>query len=248
MNDQLSAIRYYLRQDSLPTPWCPGCGNGIVLKSVCDSFEKLKFSKENTVVVSGIGCSGRSAGIFDLDSVHTAHGRAIPVAEGIKMANNCLNVIVLSGDGDLLGIGGNHLMHASRRNTDITVICFSNEIYGMTGGQVAPTTRRGTKTLTTPEGSKDKAIDFQPLIKAQGCFYAKSTVYHVKHLEQCIVEALKYKGFSYVDVKVQCITNNGRRLGFKNAYEMLLQFKENYSINDRPESLEQEDIGITKCI
>ena len=203
--------------------------------------------KDNTVVVSGIGCSGRSAGTFSLDSVHTVHGRAIPVAEGIKMANDDLNVVVLSGDGDLLGIGGNHLVHASRRNTNITVICFSNEIYGMTGGQAAPTTRQGTKTLTTPEGCRERPIDLQPLIKAHNCFYAKTTVYHVKHLEQCIVEALKYEGFAFVDVKVHCITNNGRRLGFKNASEMLLQFKENYKINDKPDILQPEEIGITKC-
>lgn len=239
-------VRKYLKQEYLPTPWCPGCGNGTVLKAVCDAFYDLGFEKNNTVVVSGIGCSGRSAGFFDLDSVHTAHGRALPFAEGIKMGNSKLNVVVLSGDGDLLGIGGNHLIHASRRNTNITAICFTNEIYGMTGGQAAPTTKCGTKTLTTPKGSIDSPMNFQVLLKAHGCFYAKSTVYHTKHLKESIVEALKYKGFAFVEAKTQCISNNGRRLGFKNGAEMLQEFKESYDINDRPTILDSGEIGITK--
>lgn len=243
-----SSINNFLKHENLPTPWCPGCGNGTVLKGVCDAFKERNFQKDNTVVVSGIGCSGRSAGLFSLDSVHTAHGRALPFAEGIKMANEKLNVVVLSGDGDLLGIGCNHLVHASRRNTNITAICFANEIYGMTGGQAAPTTNIGIKTLTTPKGNKDKPIDLQALIQAHECFYARSTVYHVKHLQQCIVEALKHEGFAFVEVKTQCITNNGCRLGFKNASEMLMQFKDLYKISDRPNMLNSDEIGITKCI
>ena len=237
----------YLKKESLPTPWCPGCGNGSILRAVCSAFSDLQFKKDNVVVVSGIGCAGRSAGFFDLDSIHAAHGRSVPVAEGIKMVNDALNVVVLSGDGDLLGIGGNHLIHASRRNTNITVVCFSNEIYGLTGGQAAPTTPTGTKTLTSPDGYNEITMDIQPLLKSHNCFYAKSTVYHYKHLEQCLTAALKYDGFSFVDIKVQCITNNGRRLGFNNATEMLQQFKENYMINERPASLEPEELGITKC-
>ncbi len=243
----LSGVKFYLKQESLPTPWCSGCGNGTILKAVCDAFKELGFQKNNTVVVSGIGCSGRSAGFFDLDSVHTAHGRALPFAEGIKMANSELNVVVLSGDGDLLGIGGNHLLHASRRNTNITAVCFSNEIYGMTGGQASPTTSKGQRTLTTPEGCRDNPIDLQGLIKAHGCFYAKTTTYHVEHLRRSVVAGLKYKGFSFVEVKSQCISNNGRRLGFNSAAEMLLKFKELYKISDRPERLDPNEIGVTKC-
>lgn len=247
MSENLSAVKYYLKKEALPTPWCPGCGNGLVLKAVCEAFKEMGFRKDNTVVVSGIGCSGRSSGFFDLDSVHAVHGRAIPVAEGIKIANGDLNVVVLSGDGDLLGIGGNHLVHSSRRNTDITVVCFSNDIYGMTGGQVSPTTPLGTKTITTPEGASDKPVDIQSLIKAHDCFYARSTVCHRKHLEQSIVAALWHKGFAFVEAKVQCLTNNGRRLGFKNASEMLQHLKDSYKINDRPDSLQPGEIGITKC-
>src|SRR5574337_973593 len=128
--DKETHFKRYLKLDLLPTPWCPGCGNGIVLKTICQAFDEVDLPRDGTVVVSGIGCAGRSAGFFDLDSVHTAHGRAIPVAEGIKYANDALHVVVVSGDGDLLGIGGNHLLHAIRRNTNITVICYANEIYG----------------------------------------------------------------------------------------------------------------------
>jgi 2-oxoglutarate/2-oxoacid ferredoxin oxidoreductase subunit beta len=236
----------YLKQNLLPTQWCPGCGNGIVLKLVCQSMETLNFPKKGTVVVSGIGCSGRSAGFFNLDSVHTAHGRAIPVAEGIKLANEKLNVIIISGDGDLLGIGGNHLLHASRRNTDISIICISNAIYGMTGGQYSPTTEAGSKTLTTPSGNTDTPIDVQALIKAHNCFYARSTAYHLKHAMKCIVEALEHKGLSFVEIKTQCITNDGRRRGFKNGYEMLMDYKNNYKINDNSSELKHGEIGIIK--
>lgn len=235
----------YLKQDLLPTTWCPGCGNGIVLKTVCDAFDELNISKKDVAVVSGIGCSGRSAGYFDLDSVHTAHGRAIPVAEGIKLANEKLKVVVISGDGDLLGIGGNHLLHASRRNTDITVVCYNNEIYGMTGGQVSPTTFSGTKTLTTPTGCTDRPLNVQAIIKGHDCFYARTTAFHIKHLKKSIKAALQHKGFSFVEARVQCIVNNGRRLGFKNAHEMLMAFKNNYKINDKTPMLNENEIGIT---
>lgn len=235
----------FLKRELLPTPWCPGCGNGIILKLVCEAFHELNFEKDKTVVVSGIGCAGRSAGFFDLDSVHTAHGRAIPVAEGIKVANENFRVVVLSGDGDLLGIGGNHLLHAARRNTPITVICYSNEIYGMTGGQVSPTTKQGTKTLTTPEGNHDVPVNAQAIIKAHRCFYARSTTFHLQHLKKSIVEALKHPGFSFVDVICQCIVNNGRRLGFKDGYEMLMYYKNTYKINDNVDSLKENEIGVT---
>jgi 2-oxoglutarate/2-oxoacid ferredoxin oxidoreductase subunit beta len=235
----------YLKEGLLPTRWCPGCGNGIILKTVCEAFDELNIAKNEVVVVSGIGCSGRSAGFFDLDTVHTVHGRAIPVAEGIKTANEKLKVVVMSGDGDLLGIGGNHLLHATRRNTDITVICFNNEIYGMTGGQVSPTTRSGIKTLTTPAGCPDRPLNVQALIKGHGCFYARTTAFHIKHMKKCVTAALKHEGFSFVEARIQCIVNNGRRLGFNNAYEMLMDYKDNYKINDNAHLLNDNEIGIT---
>lgn len=244
MNRKLTYLNY-LKEDLLPTEWCAGCGNGIVLKLVCQAMEKQNLLKKGTVVVSGIGCSGRSAGFFNLDSVHTAHGRALPVAEGIKLANANLNVIVISGDGDLLGIGGNHLLHTSRRNTDITVVCIANAIYGMTGGQFSPTTELGSKTLTTPQGNVETPIDVQAIVKAHSCFYARSTTFHLKHALKCMVEAMQHKGMSFVEVKTQCITNDGRRRGFKDGYEMLQSYKAGYKINDKTNRLKNSEIGIT---
>lgn len=245
MNNDTNFKRY-LKLDLLPTPWCPGCGNGIVLKTICQAFDELDLPKNGTVVVSGIGCAGRSAGFFDLDSVHTAHGRAIPVAEGIKYANDALNVVVVSGDGDLIGIGGNHLFQAIRRNTNITVICYANEIYAMTGGQVSPITPHNTKTLTTPNGNPDRPADIQFLFKSNNCFFARTTAYHLNHMRKCIVEALKFKGFSFVEARTMCIVNYGRRLGYKNSNEMLLHYKEFYKINDYAEALAENEIGIIK--
>jgi len=245
MTKELTYLNY-LKQDRLPHQWCPGCGNGIILKLSCLAMEKLKFLKKGTVMVSGIGCSGRSAGFFDLDSVHTAHGRALPVAEGIKLANEELNVMVISGDGDLFGIGGNHLLHASRRNTNITVICISNAIYGMTGGQCSPTTEITSKTLTTPRGNVDSPINVQAIITGHNCFYGRSTTFHFNHALKCIFEALQHKGFSFVEIKSQCITNDGRRRGFKNSYEMMMSYKENYKINNNTNKLEDNEIGMIR--
>ena len=245
MTKELTYLNF-LKQERLPHQWCPGCGNGIILKLACMAMEKMKFQQEGTVMVSGIGCSGRSAGFFDLDSVHTVHGRALPVAEGIKLANEKLNVMVISGDGDLFGIGGNHLLHASRRNTDITVICISNAIYGMTGGQCSPTTEMTSKTLTTPRGNVDSPINVQALITAHNCFYGRSTTFHFNHALKCVFEALQHKGFSFVEIKSQCITNDGRRRGFKNSYEMMMSYKETYKINNNTNKLEHNEIGIIK--
>lgn len=237
-------FKHYLKLDLFPTTWCPGCGNGIVLKTICQAFHELSLPKKGTVVVSGIGCSGRSAGYFDLDSVHTAHGRAIPVAEGIKYANDALHVVVVSGDGDLLGIGGNHLIHAIRRNTNITVICYANEIYGMTGGQVSPLTPHNAKTLTTPRGNMDYPTDIQYYFKQRSSYFARTTAYHLNHMKKCILEALKFKGFSFVEARTMCIVNYGRRLGYKNSNEMLLHYKEYYKIKDYAVELAQDEIGI----
>lgn len=235
----------FLKMGRLPTSWCGGCGLGIILKAVCQVFDELGYSSEDTVVVSGIGCSGRSAGYFNLDTVHGAHGRAIPLAEGIKAANERLNVVVLSGDGDLLGIGGNHLIHAGRRNSDLTAICADNEIYGMTGRQRSPTTGLGVRTLTSPNGNEDRPLDAQALVRAHGNFYARTTTYHLAHLKRSLRAALEHRGFSFVDVKCQCITNHGRRLGFRTGYEMLMLFKDAYKIRENAERLAPDEIGVT---
>jgi 2-oxoglutarate ferredoxin oxidoreductase subunit beta len=212
----------------------------------CEAFDAMGFNHENTTVVSGIGCTGRIAGYFALDSMHGLHGRAIPVAEGMRVANKNLNVVVVSGDGDLLGIGGNHLLHALRRNTNISVFCSVNEIYGMTGGQKSPTTRLDARTVSTPHGSKDIPINIQAIVKAHGNFYARTTSYHLNHMKKSLIAALKYEGLSFVEIRVPCPINFGRRVGYTEAYDMLMDLKSEYKIKDGAESLGDDEIGITK--
>ncbi len=235
----------YLKEERLPSSWCGGCGNGLVLKTVTQVFEELNYKGDEVVVVSGIGCSGRSAGYFNLDTVHGCHGRAIPLAEGIKAVNDNLKVVVVSGDGDLLSIGGNHLLHSARRNTDLCVICIDNEIYGMTGGQKSCMTKKDVVTITCPEGNRDIPMDVQAIIRSHGNFYARTTVFHVKHMKKCITEALNHKGFAFVDIKSVCPTNDGRRRGFKTPFDMFVYLKENFKIKEGLE-LEKNEIGILK--
>lgn len=236
----------YIKLSRFPTSWCAGCGAGIVLKAVAQSFEQLGFTKQDTAVVSGIGCTGRGAGYFAVDSAHGLHGRAIPLAEGMKMARPDLNILVFSGDGDLLSIGGNHLIHACRRNTDLTVVCVNNNIYGMTGGQKGPTTPKGTKTLTSPEGVNETPINTQALVRAHGNLYARTTVTHIEHMKRCILEAIQHKGFSFVEIVSPCTSNYGRRLGFKTSYDMMMSYKENYKITSDKDTLAENELGILR--
>lgn len=234
----------YLKQERLPTPWCPGCGDGLILRETANSFDLLGLKKEETIVVSGIGCAGRSAGFFDMDTVHGLHGRAIPLAEGIKLANEKLNVIVFSGDGDLLSIGGNHLLHGSRRNTNLTVICVNNEVYGMTGGQLAPTTRKGAYTITSPKGNVLEPISAQKLITAnKDYFYARTSMFQVDHMRKCIMEAIKWKGFAFVEVISVCPANFGRRIGYKSPYDMFKFVRDTFKRKNEGE-LGPHDLGI----
>jgi len=236
----------YLKVERYPPSWCPGCGIGIVVANTARVFEELKFKKETTTIISGIGCSGRIAGYFNLDTIHGLHGRAIPIAEGVKLTKPDINVIVMSGDGDLVGIGGNHLIHACKRNTNITVICNNNYTYGMTGGQRSPTTDKGIKTLTSPYGNVEEPINIQGLIRANKRFYARTTTFHIPHMKNCIKEALNHKGFSFVEVISNCVENYGRRLGFKNAYEMIMSFKEHFKPAKDVKELKDNQIGIIK--
>ena len=238
----------YIKWNRAPTTWCPGCSIGTVFKQLTFALESLDIRREELVVVSGIGCSGRAAGYFKGDSVHTTHGRAISVAEGIKRGNKKLKVVVFSGDGDLVGIGGNHLLHSSRRNIDMTVICINNEIYGMTGGQMAPTTREGVKTLTSPFGNKHAPINIQGIVTSNNKhFYARSSCFQLNHLQNCIKEAIKWNGFAFVDVISYCIENNGRRLGFNSGFEMMQKIKTDFKINTNPViKLKDNELGIIK--
>ena len=238
-----------LKMRRYPHTWCPGCGIGAVLKNVAMGMKEFGWNYQNTVAVSGIGCSGRMSGYMNLDAVHTPHGRALTAAEAVKTVRPDLNVIVLSGDGDLASIGGNHLLHTSRRNPDITVFCNDNESYGLTGGQAGPTTPRGTKTITSPRGEPYAPLRVGRLLTQQApYFYARTTVYHLNHFKACIREALLWKGFSFVDIISDCIELNGRRLGFKTAHQMFKWFDERFHIVEGERTrLAENELGIAKA-
>jgi 2-oxoglutarate ferredoxin oxidoreductase subunit beta len=201
-----------LRTDRIPHIWCPGCGIGTAFSSCLIAMRASGIDLKKAVMVSGIGCSGRAAGYVNLDSYHTTHGRAIPFATGMKLANPELNVVVFSGDGDLFAIGGNHFIHAARRNVDLTVICVNNLNYGMTGGQVAATTPHGAKTTTTPMGNPESPFNLPLMAYASGGTYiARWTILHTRELTETIREAVLKRGFSFVEVLAPCPVNYGRR-------------------------------------
>jgi len=207
-----------LRTDRMPHIWCPGCGIGTAFGCVMAAIQKSEYPLEKVAMVSGIGCTGRMAGYIKLDSYHTTHGRAIPFATGLKLARPDAAVLVVSGDGDLLAIGGNHFIHAARRNIDITVICVNNLNYGMTGGQQAPSTPFGAKTTTSPIGSPEEPFNFCYLAAACGATYvARWTSLHIRRLTNSITEAMQKRGFSFVEILTPCPTSFGRRNKMGNA-------------------------------
>ena len=205
-------VEEFLRTERMPHIWCPGCGIGTTVNCFTRALIDSKVDLKKLSVVSGIGCTGRVAGYVNLDSFHTTHGRAIPFATGLKLANPKLNVVVYSGDGDLFAIGGNHLIHAARRNVDLKVICVNNLIYAMTGGQTAPTTPGDVITSTSPYGTYDPAFNLPALVEAAGAvFVARWTTFHVKQLEKSMGEALRKKGFCFIESISPCPTLYQRR-------------------------------------
>jgi len=205
-------IEGFLRMDRIPHIWCPGCGIGTVVTSFAEALKKSKIDLNKVAVVSGIGCTGRVAGYVKLDSFHTTHGRAIPFATGLKLANPELKVVVFSGDGDIVGIGGNHFIHAARRNMDITVICVNNFNYAMTGGQVAATTPIEANASTAPFGNFEFPFSLPYLADAAGATYvARWTALHLRRVTKSIQEALSRKGFSFIEVITPCVTLYARR-------------------------------------
>lgn len=202
----------YLRSHLIPHIWCTGCGNGIVLKAMIRAFHKLGLENDELVMVSGIGCSSRITGYVDVNTLHTTHGRALTFATGLKLARPQLTVVVVSGDGDGTAIGGNHFIHAARRNLDMTLVIFNNYIYGMTGGQASPTTPLERFASTAPHGKIDTPFDISALAQGAGAsFVARETAYHVKRLEKILIRAISKKGFSVVEVHTPCPTAYGRR-------------------------------------
>ena len=220
-----------LRHDRLPHIWCAGCGLGTVLNCFLSALLQSKLDTNKVAVVSGIGCSGRAAGYVAMDSFHTTHGRAIPFATGLKLANPGLKVVVFSGDGDLIAIGGNHFIHAARRNMDMTVICVNNFVYGMTGGQLGPTTPTRARTSTSPTGNRDHPFNLAYLASASGASYvARWTTLHVRRLQRSIREALLKPGFSFVEVISPCPTLYGRLNKMKDVLDEMAFYKEHSTI------------------
>jgi len=211
----------YIRFSAFPTTWCPGCGDGIILKAIAMALDELDIDPNDIAVVSGIGCSGRMAGYFNANTLHTTHGRPLSFATGIKMSSPDKMVIVISGDGDAASIGGNHLIHAARRNIGIKLIIVNNGIYGMTGGQVSPTTIRGFYTETTPYGNFEPSFDLAKLlIGANSSFVARESVSRIAKLRQVIKASFVHKGFSAVEVLSNCHVNLGRRNKMKTPMNM----------------------------
>jgi 2-oxoglutarate ferredoxin oxidoreductase subunit beta len=208
--------------------WCPGCGHGTVLNGLIHAIEKLGMSKNEIVMVSGIGCSSRISGYVDFHTLHTLHGRALAFATGVKLSKPELNVIVPMGDGDALAIGGNHFIHAARRNIDITAIVMNNRIYGMTGGQYSPLSGYGTLATTAPYTVIDQDFDVVELARAAGAtFVARTTTYHVKQITEIIQKAILHEGFAVVEILSQCPTYFGRKNKEGGAVDMMRRLKEN---------------------
>jgi 2-oxoglutarate ferredoxin oxidoreductase subunit beta len=219
-------VREYIRERFFPHLWCPGCGHGIIMGAMIRAIHNLDVPKNAVVVVSGIGCSARICGYLDFHTLHTIHGRALAFATGIKLSRPELTCLVPMGDGDALAIGGNHLIHAARRNIDLTAIVMNNSIYGMTGGQASPTTGLGNYATTAPYGSIDRAFDtIQLALGAGATFVARTTTYHVTELIAILEQAIAHKGFALVEVLSQCPTYYGRRNQLASAVDMLHYYR-----------------------
>jgi 2-oxoglutarate/2-oxoacid ferredoxin oxidoreductase subunit beta len=216
----------YLREEMMPHIWCPGCGNGIVLNCFTHALDELKTDLDKLVIVSGIGCIGRTAGYINTDSFHTTHGRALAFATGVKLANPDLEIVVISGDGDLFAIGGNHFIHAARRNIGIKVLCVNNLNYGMTGGQSGPTTPIDSITPTSPYGNIENPFNLVHLGAASGATYvARWTTLHVRRLTLSLEKMLQKKGFSFIEVLSPCPEIYGRHNKMRSGLEMMSWFK-----------------------
>lgn len=243
--EEKNPIDAYLRVDRMPHIWCAGCGIGSAVGSFIRAIDRAGLNADKMALVSGIGCSGRAAGYVRLDSFHTTHGRAIPFATGLKLANPKLNVVVFSGDGDLAAIGGNHLIHAARRNIDMTVICVNNFNYGMTGGQLGPTTPLDARSATSPYGNYEPPFNLPRLVAAAGAtFVARWTVFHSRQLERCIAEALVKPGFSFVEVIAHCPTVYGRLNKQGQGVDGLRYYKEKSVVRNGADPSEA-DIGMS---
>ncbi len=216
-----------MRSDRMPHIFCPGCGIGIAMRCYAQAILDSEIPERQHVVVSGIGCTGRVAGYMNIDSYHTTHGRGIPFAVGVKLANPSLMVTVFSGDGDLAAIGGNHLIHAARRNVDIKVVCVNNFNYGMTGGQFGPTTPTGAYATTAPYGNREHPFNLPYLLAAAGAGYvSRWTTIHVRQLKQDILRAFAKPGFAFIEVLSSCPVGFGKSNHIPNGLEEMRLYRE----------------------
>lgn len=224
-------LQHLFRMNKFPHIWCPGCGNGIVLRTIAQAINESDLDLDRTVIVSGIGCSSRSTGYMNFDTVHTTHGRALAFATGIKTAEPDLNVFVITGDGDATAIGGNHFIHAARRNIDLNVILFNNNIYGMTGGQYSPMTPQGDLATTAPYGNLENNFDIPKLAVAAGAtFVGRSTVYHDKLLVTLIKDGIKNRGFSLTEAITMCPVSYGRKNRYGDGADMI-EWQKTHTVN-----------------
>jgi 2-oxoglutarate ferredoxin oxidoreductase subunit beta len=238
-------IHEYLRHDKkFPHVWCPGCGIGILLGALIRAIDRTGFAKDDIVLVSGIGCSGRLPVYVDFNTLHTTHGRALTFATGVKLAKPRLKVIVVMGDGDAIAIGGNHFIHAARRNIDLTAIVVNNSIYGMTGGQYSPTTPYGMKSTTTIYSSIEQAFKISELAVAAGAsFVARGTVYHANQLSGLMEKGFLKQGFSVVEVISHCHTQYGKLNRMGGAVAMLEWQRDHAVPVEQAEKMSQESLA-----
>lgn len=238
------AMEKYLRPELTATPFCPGCGHGILMGLILRAIDGLGLDMDRILFVSGIGCAAWiPSPHFKADTLHTLHGRAIPFATGAKLVNPDLTVFVISGDGDLSSIGGNHLIHAARRNLDLKVICANNMIYGMTGGQVASTTPEGALTATTPEGNPHPPFDLCRLVEAAGATYvARFSVTQPIALIESIQKAVRHQGFSFIEVLSPCPTQFGRRNRYDQPQEAIAYLMDHCVPLEETQSMGEEEL------
>jgi 2-oxoglutarate ferredoxin oxidoreductase subunit beta len=238
-------LRKYLRPSVEATTFCPGCGDGTILQSILRAIDELGMTMDDFVFVSGIGCAAWIISPnFNADVLHTTHGRPIAFATGIKLTMPEKTVMVVSGDGDLTAIGGNHLIHAARRNIAMVVICVNNGIYGMTGGQVAPTTPREARTITTPHGNLENTFDISRMVEAAGASYAaRWTTYQPRQLIRSIKKAIQKKGFAFIEVISQCPVQFGSKTGAGSALEMLETYRQRSISVKKAAEMSPDEIG-----